>query len=347
MRTFSQWIRHSLLLGGAALLVVGCASQSRAPIVDRGGAGQTSSGIPSTGGRSKVALPPRSDRDWRPAYHVVQKGDTLYSIALEYGFDYKEIAEWNALADPNVILIGQQLRLTAPAGWQPSVATTPYSSGNASSTVVTVPLASAETVRVTPISSSTVPLKTEPKALKQAYGVQEVNKKTSTAVVNTRPVIVATPSTPAIVRPAPTPVATTSSAKPEAVATTGDGEEQVRWSWPTEGKVIAPFNEAASVKGIDISGKSGQPVLAAADGKVVYSGSGLRGYGKLVILRHNKTYLSAYAHNDQILVKEGQAVSRGQKIAEMGNTGSDQVKLHFEIRQLGKPVDPQKYLPGR
>ena len=291
-------------------------------------------------------VPPRSERDWRPAYHIVQKGDTLYSIALEYGFDYKEIAEWNALADPNVILIGQQLRLTAPAGWQPSVATTPYSSGNASSTVVTVPLASAETVRVIPISSSTVPLKTEPKALKQAYGVQEVNKKTSTAVVNTRPVIVATPSTPAIVRPAPTPVATTSSAKPEAVATTGDGEEQVRWSWPTEGKVIAPFNEAASVKGIDISGKSGQPVLAAADGKVVYSGSDLRGYGNLIIVQHNTTFLTAYGHNQSLLVKENDTVKRGQTIAYLGNSHTDRYKLHFELRQNGKPVNPLDYIPN-
>ena len=114
---------------------------------------------------------------------------------------------------------------------------------------------------------------------------------------------------------------------------------------PTNGKVVGEFSESANRKGIDIAGKQGQPVVASAAGKVVYSGSGLRGYGKLVIIKHNNTYLSAYAHNDQVLVKEGQTVTKGQKIAEMGSTDSDQVKLHFEIRKLGKPVDPAKYLP--
>ena len=105
------------------------------------------------------------------------------------------------------------------------------------------------------------------------------------------------------------------------------------------------FSEAASLKGIDIAGTAGQPVAASAGGKVVYAGTGLRGYGKLIIIKHNGTFLSAYAHNRDILVKEGQQVVRGQKIAEMGNTDADQVKLHFEIRRHGKPVDPLRYLP--
>ncbi len=119
----------------------------------------------------------------------------------------------------------------------------------------------------------------------------------------------------------------------------------MEWGMPTKGKVIGQFSESANRKGIDIAGKLGQPVMASAAGKVVYSGSGLRGYGKLIIIKHNKTYLSAYAHNDKILVKEGQSVSRGQKIAEMGNTDAKQVELHFEVRRFGKPVDPAKYLP--
>jgi lipoprotein NlpD len=126
---------------------------------------------------------------------------------------------------------------------------------------------------------------------------------------------------------------------------TGDDEDRLNWSWPANGKVVAPYSEAANLKGIGIGGKAGQPVLASAAGKVVYAGSGLRGYGKLVIIKHNKTYLSVYAHNSEILVKEGQTVAKGQKIAEMGNSDADQVKLHFEIRRLGKPVDPLKYLP--
>jgi lipoprotein NlpD len=133
-------------------------------------------------------------------------------------------------------------------------------------------------------------------------------------------------------------------ASPEPQA--GDEEDRVDWSWPANGKIVSPFTEGSNLKGIGVGGKAGQPVLASAAGKVVYAGSGLRGYGKLVIIKHNKTYLSVYAHNSEILVKEGQTVSKGQKIAEMGNTDAEQVKLHFEIRRLGKPVDPLKYLPA-
>lgn len=130
-----------------------------------------------------------------------------------------------------------------------------------------------------------------------------------------------------------------------ATAKDADDDEDMEWGMPTSGKIVAGFSESDNRKGVDISGKQGQAVVASASGKVVYSGSGLRGYGKLVIIKHNKTYLSAYAHNDQILVKEGQSVSKGQKIGEMGNTDSDQVKLHFEIRKFGKPVDPAQFLP--
>ena len=131
----------------------------------------------------------------------------------------------------------------------------------------------------------------------------------------------------------------------EVVADSPMVDAPIEWGMPTSGKVIGEFSESANRKGVDISGKKGQDVIASAAGKVVYSGSGLRGYGKMIIIKHNNTYLSAYANNDQILVKEGQVVTKGQKIAEMGNTDSaDQVKLHFEIRKYGKPVDPSKYL---
>jgi lipoprotein NlpD len=130
-----------------------------------------------------------------------------------------------------------------------------------------------------------------------------------------------------------------------AASADGDDDDRLDWLWPAKGRVIAGFSDSANLKGIDIAGTAGEPVLAAAPGRVVYAGSGLRGYGKLVIIKHNKTYLSAYAHNREILVKEGQQVQRGQKIAEMGNSDADQVKLHFEIRRLGKPMDPARYLP--
>jgi lipoprotein NlpD len=116
--------------------------------------------------------------------------------------------------------------------------------------------------------------------------------------------------------------------------------------WPAQGPVSSSFDDSKN-KGIDISGKTGDPVLAAADGKVVYSGAGLRGYGNLIIVKHSNTYLTAYAHNQALLVREDQSVKKGQKIAEMGNSDSEQVKLHFELRRLGKPVDPVKYLPSR
>ena len=170
---------------------------------------------------------------------------------------------------------------------------------------------------------------------------------------------VVTSPAPANTASAPAPASNTASVRPPAsaanppnastpannLANTDSAEETVSFQWPTRGNVLAGFDEVKN-KGIDIAGKAGDPVLAAADGKVVYAGSGLRGYGNLVILKHNNTYLTAYAHNQSLLVKEEQAIKRGQKIAEMGNSDADQVKLHFEIRRQGKPVDPAKYLPA-
>jgi lipoprotein NlpD len=130
------------------------------------------------------------------------------------------------------------------------------------------------------------------------------------------------------------------------VAAAPANDDDVGFIWPAGGSVVGGFDESKN-KGIDIGGKEGDPVVAAADGKVVYAGSSLRGYGNLVILKHNNTFLTAYAHNKALLVKEDQSVKKGQKIAEMGNSDADRVKLHFEVRKQGKPVDPAKYLPGR
>lgn len=157
------------------------------------------------------------------------------------------------------------------------------------------------------------------------------------AVAVTRPVTAATASPTNVPPPAANPVPAEAAAAEDAVA----------WSWPVQGgQVLAGFDDVKN-KGLDISGAAGDPVLAAADGRVVYAGAGLRGYGNLIILKHNNTYLTAYAHNQTLLVKEDQTVRKGQKIAEMGNTDADRVKLHFEVRRQGKPVDPAKYLPPR
>ena len=136
--------------------------------------------------------------------------------------------------------------------------------------------------------------------------------------------------------------------KPAAplAADTADDDEKIDWGWPTAGRVLAAFSESSN-KGLDIGGKAGQPVTASASGTVLYVGSGIRGYGKLIVVRHSRTYSTVYAHNSEILVKESQRVVKGQKIAEMGNSDTDQVKLHFEIRRLGKPTDPAKFLPDR
>jgi lipoprotein NlpD len=160
----------------------------------------------------------------------------------------------------------------------------------------------------------------------------------------------------AVVAAAPAPVVPTPVAPVPAPAVPEDkpvpaepplaAEDNLGWIWPAQGPVLARFDDAKN-KGLDIGGKAGDPVVAAADGKVVYAGAGLRGYGNLIILKHNNTFLTAYAHNQTLLVKEDQSVKKGQKIAEMGSTDSDRVKLHFEIRRQGKPVDPSRYLPAR
>jgi lipoprotein NlpD len=166
------------------------------------------------------------------------------------------------------------------------------------------------------------------------------------AAVVTRPVasapVASAPLQPA--RPAASaPVATTA---PVPLPAASGSDEDVGWIWPAQGTLVAGFDEAKN-KGLDISGKAGDAVVASADGRVVYSGAGLRGYGNLIILKHNNTFLTAYAHNKTLLVKEDQSVKRGQKIAEMGNSDAEKVKLHFEIRRQGRPVDPAKYLPAR
>ena len=294
--------RYITLLLMAALFA-GCASRGhRAPVVERGDAARRSAAEAArTGGQR--------EKDWRPEVYVVQKGDTLYSIAFNYGFDYHELAELNHIEDPTLISIGQEIHLFR---------------GRSSS---------ASMVEVKPIVTL---VKEQPKVVKYAYSEAAMAQIEKVQELKPGPAMVANAES----KPA---------TKPDAKASADEGEETdesgLGWTIPAQGKVIGEFSETANRKGIDIAGTLGQPVYASASGKVVYSGSGLRGYGKLIIIKHNKTYLSAYAHNDKVLVKEGESVTRGQKIAAMGKTDTDQVKLHFEVRRFGKPVDPAKYLP--
>ncbi len=342
-----------LALFAGALLLASCMTRPPAPVSELAPPPEATEGVPA------AAEAPASEAA-PPPTHVVKRGETLYQIALDHGLDYRELAAWNNIENINVIRVGRVLVL-APPGEAPPVAAAP---GNA----VTTPLAAAPPIAPVGSETRTVPFsgappsgrgnsaayKSEPKALKQPYSEQVLAQmQQSNAVAPPTP----TPAAPPIVVPPPALPATAGppAPAPGAVAIAPPRVESahvpeidgggIDWAWPASGKVIAGFSETANLKGIDIAGKAGQPVLASGPGKVVYAGNGLRGYGKLIIIKHNNTFLSAYAHNREILVKEGQQVTRGQKIAEMGDSDADQVKLHFEIRRFGKPVDPAKFLP--
>lgn len=323
-------------------LIIGCAPPSKAPVIDRMPAAK--SGV----------------KDWRPDLYTVKRGDTLYSIGLEHGYDYKEIARANNIAPPYTIFVGQKLKLK-PSGPAPApvaenessdVVITPLDMGSVNSSVMesSTTETTAATEQIVPAPTA-APIISGPIALREPYSDLALN----TPVVEAKAAPVAAPAPSPAVAPAPAQV--TPEASPASVAEPAKTEEiktptatatsaGITWSWPTNGKLLAGFNEGGSAKGIDIGGSTGQPILAAAPGKVIYSGSDLRGYGRLVIIKHNDEFLSVYAHNNKILVKEGQAVARGQKIAEMGNTDADRVKLHFEIRRQGKSVNPADFLPA-
>jgi lipoprotein NlpD len=271
-------------------LLAGCAAGSRtpAPVEDRSPGAAAQPQLPAVVVEPAKPLP-GVENTGKPGYYTVRSGDTLIRIALDSGQNWRDISRWNNIENPNLIEVGQVLRVIPPSGSELAIAR---------------PVAPAPVVSAAPVAAASAPRVTPP------------------------PVIASLP--PVNQPPAPA------------------GEDDVPWAWPTTGAatVLAGFDEQRN-KGLDIAGKPGEPVLAAADGRVVYAGAGLRGYGNLIILKHNNTYLSAYAHNQALMVKEDQTVRKGQKIAEMGSSDADRVKLHFEIRRQGKPVDPARYLPAR
>jgi len=262
----------------------------------------------------------------KPGYYTVQKGDTLIRIGLDAGQNYRDIARWNAIENPNKIEIGDVYRVVPPE--EPAVAKAVVSGRLSVTPLPPVPAAAA-----------TPPKATSPAAPAAAVTAAPVPPPAKAATPTTAQASEPIAAAPVPQKP-PVPVA---PAAPAAVA----ADDALEFAWPAKGEVIAGFDETKNRKGIDLAGGAGDPVLAAAEGKVVYAGEGLRGYGKLIIIKHNNTFLTAYAHNQTILVKEDQSVKKGQKIAEMGNSDSDRVKLHFEIRERGRPVDPMKYLRSR
>lgn len=269
-------------------------------------------------------------------FYQVKRGDTLYSIALDHGVDHREVAQWNRLENPSRIQAGQQLRVTPPEG-TPQVR---IGAARGAGSVESRPLA-ARSMEAQPAGPAMAGgTKTEPKALRLPYSNENVAmlRKSDAAQGSSTP-----PPARAETRQDPAvPAASKPEAKPAAETRDPDAMEFI---WPARGKLLAGFSEPAN-KGVDIGGKPGDPVVASAPGRVIYVGTGIRGYGKLIVIKHDNNFNSVYAHNREILVKQDQTVARGQKIAELGDTDSDTPKLHFEIRKSGKPVDPVKYLSG-
>ena len=296
-RSISSTVQRSVLAGlvTITLVLAGCSSRSlsNAPVEDRGTATTrptTATTAPTPVAAGDMVKPlPGAENAGKPGYYTVKPGDTLIRIGLDTGQNFRDIVRWNNLENPNLIEVGQVLRIVPPTSDNPLVVTRPVTSGTAATTTAAAPVR---------------------------------------------------PASAASAASAPAPAAAAVTPPPAAT------EDDIAWIWPAQGKLIAGFDEVKN-KGYDIDGKAGDAIIAAGDGRVVYAGAGLRGYGNLIILKHNNTYLTAYAHNQTLLVKEDQSVKKGQKIAEMGNSDADRVKLHFEIRRQGKPVDPAKYLPAK
>jgi lipoprotein NlpD len=318
----NEWMRWPALLAAMALLVTGCSTVVVQP--------------PSNASVAAARPSPAQ----QPGTYTVTKGDTLYSIAFRNGTDFREVARLNGIDAPYTIWPGQVLKLPGRgAGAEP---VTVHASPPVAVAKATAPPPNAapvfQTVEATPApakpSSAPMPAHASSTAVVSAQTVHPAPPHVAPAAV-----AATNPPPPAAVTPTP----------PPAVAASGSSRSAggVKWRWPASGQIIGRFQANAAIPGIDIAGKAGDPVVAAADGTVVYSGNGLVGYGELVIIKHNDSFLSAYGHNRKRLVTEGQQVKAGQQIAEMGSSGSSRDELQFQIRKDGNPVDPLEYLPSR
>ena len=322
---FKKWVQCICWL--FLFLLIGCeTTKGPAPVVER------------TVKPEEIANV--SDEKKIDQFYIVQKGDTFYSIALNHGIDQKELAEWNNITDPGNIRPGQRINLSVPSREaEPALFAIPQ---HATMPIVDPTLdLSADTSPVAGVTHGPAiqqKVKTYPKALKLPYSEQNVARLQYSVnpAFNQQHTEYSSD-------------AVTSGTRIEDASTYVQQNNvalnvpSVEWVWPATGKILSSFS--SNSKGLKIGGHIGQSILATAAGEVVYSGNGLRGYGNLIIIKHNDALLSAYAHNSQLLVKEGEVVVQGQKIAEMGNTDADTPHLHFEIRRHGKPMDPLKFLP--
>ncbi|MFZ9813458.1 MAG: peptidoglycan DD-metalloendopeptidase family protein, partial [Burkholderiaceae bacterium] len=314
--------RFFLLVGFVVL--AGCAApKGKAPVESRP-VGAATSSKPAQASAKKPAAPTPSgsasvsssaDQEPAPAgFYRVRRGDTLIGIALEHGVDWRELAASNDISNPNIIEVGRLLRISParPAAPAPSVAAVPVSPSAASPADAAAPSGSQAAAVPSAGATQVRPLEPSPPAAASGSAAQ-----------------------------GPAEVA---SAAPSSPSTAPSSPPGLQWAWPANGQLITNFAEGGS-KGVAIAGAPGEAIFAAENGRVIYSGNGLRGYGNLVIVKHDQDFTTAYAHNRAIMVKEGQAVRRGQKIAELGMSDADRPMLHFEVRRSGKPVDPLGFLP--
>ncbi len=336
---------YTLSILACALLCACSSTQTSAPISDISG---------MTNPKQKQMI------DADTVHYTVEPGDTLSQIARRSNHSVAELVAWNNIETPDTIEVGQVLRVQRPEN---AAVATPVdvSQGTATTAPVAKPV-----VEKPPIDKNTTYYTVEPGdtlsgiARRSNHSVAdlvawneiasadsiEVGQKLRVQKPETtvKPIAAAQPKKTTTTTAATTQKPAETSKPATTAATSNTGPQGVTWVWPTRGKVIASYTAAR--RGIDISGTKGQKVAAAADGTVLHKGA-MNGYGNLLIIKHSSNVLSAYAHNDRIVVNEGQKVTRGQKIAEMGNSDSERVKLHFEIRYQGKPVDPTKYLPNQ
>jgi len=309
-------LNHRFLASAAIVLsLAGCATHNthqRAPIEDRNRSVGSGSGAHA---KTPPRVPPGAQNAGKPGYYTVKPGDTLIRVSLETGQNWRDLATWNNLDNPNLIEVGQVLRVVAPDA---------------------TAVAGSTATGTKPIAAPSI----QARAIDPRTGASAASSAASGTAVKPG-------ASGASAASGTTAAASQAGSTPETKDPKDNKDtDEPNWQWPATGPLLGGFEEGKR-KGLAIGGKAGDPVFAAADGRVVYAGSGLRGYGNLVIIKHNAEYLTAYAHNQTLLVKEDQPVRKGQKIAEMGSTDAERVQLHFEIRKQGKPVDPARQLPTR
>jgi lipoprotein NlpD len=316
----ARWTQNAAIFTATVLVLAACSSpRYRAPVEDRARVAGSAPAQPSEGKPM-----PGVENAGKPGYATVKAGDTLIKIAIDAGQNWRDIVRWNALDNPDALQVGQVLRVAPPAT-DSAVAAKPVTAARVEVKPLDVKPASAASAPTTAVST------TPP-------GSVTPGSTTSGGVAANG---AALPSAGGATSATGVGAAQAAGAKPVAIG----NDDAVPWGWPAVGSVVTSFGNGRN-NGIAIVGQSGDPVIAAADGSVVYGGM-LRGYGNVIILKHNASYISAYANNRTLLVKEGQAVKKGQRIAEMGDSDADRVQMHFEIRKDGQAIDPRKLLPPR